>query len=133
MNPLVPTYPVATVLWVALGGAIGSALRFALSEWARRFPALAAFPWSTLAINVTGSFALGACAGWFAANGAGSPQHRAFVTVGILGGFTTFSTFALEGVTLLESGQYARVAIYAASSVLLSVGAAAAGFALARS
>jgi CrcB protein len=127
-----PTFPPLTVLWVALGGALGSALRFGLAEWARRFPVLAGFPWSTLAINVSGSLALGAIAGWLASGGAASPALRAFVMIGILGGYTTFSTFAFEGVKLLDSGQYARVALYAALSVLLSVGAAGGAFVVAR-
>lgn len=119
-------------LWVAAGGAIGSALRFGVGEWARRVPALATFPWATLGINVAGSLALGAMAGWTLATPSASAQLRAFVMVGLLGGFTTFSTFAFEGVTLLHGDAPGRAVGYAVLSVVLSLGAAALGLALTR-
>jgi CrcB protein len=119
-------------LWVAAGGAIGSAVRFGVGEWARRLPALAAFPWATLGINVAGSLALGAMAGWTLATPTASAQLRAFTIIGLLGGFTTFSTFAFEGVTLFQGGQPGRAVGYAVLSVILSLGAAALGLALTR-
>ena len=69
---------------------------------------------------------------WNHANPSASPQLRAFVTVGLLGGFTTFSTFALEGVALWQSDQPLRAVAYALGSVLLSLAAAALGLILAR-
>jgi CrcB protein len=119
-------------LWVALGGALGSVLRFGIAEWTRRLPVFAAFPWATLGINVLGSFALGVVSGWTLANPSASPQLRAFVMVGLLGGFTTFSTFALEGVALWQGDQPLRAAGYALGSVLLSLTAAALGLVLTR-
>lgn len=123
---------VSLSLWVALGGALGSVLRFSIAEATRRLPAFAAFPWATLGINVLGSFALGLVSGWTLANPSASPQLRAFVVVGLLGGFTTFSTFALEGVVLWQGDQPLRAAAYALGSVVLALAAAALGLLLAR-
>lgn len=123
--------PATTILWVALGGAIGSALRFAVSDILRRLPALASLPWATLFVNVTGSFVIG----WYlrsAVSADASPQLRAFIAIGICGGYTTFSTFALENAQLLENGLIARAAIYAIASVALSIGATFLGYAVAR-
>jgi len=130
MNPIVE-FPPTTVLWVALGGAIGSSLRFGASEVMRRIPALAAFPWSTLLINIGGSFVIG----WFfcwAATSQSTPQVRAFVAIGLCGGFTPFSTFAAENLSLLQSGEVGRAALHALLSFSLTVGAAYLGYLLAR-
>lgn len=130
MNPIVE-FPPTTVLWVALGGAIGSSLRFGASEVMRRIPALAAFPWSTLLINVVGSFVIGWFLRW-AATSQSTPQVRAFVAIGLCGGFTTFSTFAAEHLSLLQSGEVGRAALHALLSFSLTVGAAYLGYLLAR-
>lgn len=130
MNPILP-FPPTTVLWVALGGAIGSALRFGAGEVMRRIPALAAFPWSTLIVNVLGSFVIG----WFLRSSAttdATPQLRAFVAIGVCGGFTTFSTFAAENLALLQGGQAGRAALHALLSFALTVGAAFLGYLVAR-
>lgn len=94
---------------------------------------LGGFPWGTLTVNVLGSLAIGALAGatptqsWLQ-----SAPTRAFLVVGLLGGFTTFSAFALEGMTMLQAGQPWRAMGYAAASVGLALGAAALGFSLTR-
>lgn len=124
-------FPPGTVLWVALGGAIGSALRFAAGEAMRRLPAFATFPWGTLLINVVGSLAIGAFLRW-ATDTDASPQVRAFVAIGLCGGFTTFSTFAAENLALLQGGQAMRAALHAALSLGLTVGAAFLGYLAAR-
>jgi CrcB protein len=131
MTATLPVFPATTVLWVALGGAIGSALRFGVSEAMRRAPVLASLPWATLTVNVIGSFVLG----WYLRSSianADSPQVRAFVAIGLCGGFTTFSTFAFETATLLETGYLTRAAAYATLSVALCLGATFAGFAISR-
>ncbi|MBX3172933.1 MAG: fluoride efflux transporter CrcB [Gemmatimonadaceae bacterium] len=128
-----PTFPSGTWIWVAAGGAVGSVLRYGVAELVRRAPSLAGYPWATLGVNVTGALALGAVAGWlFGQPAAASPQLRAFVMIGVLGGYTTFSTFAVEGLTMLQAGQPMRAAGYALASVLLSVAAAALGWAMLR-
>lgn len=120
-----------TALWVALGGAIGSVARFAIGELLRRPPLPPQFPWATFTVNLTGAFAIGWIFGW-AADASISPQHRAFLMVGVLGGFTTFSAFSLETAGLLQSAQFGKALLYVISSVVLSVAATFAGFGLAR-
>lgn len=128
----VTALPASTVLWVAAGGAVGAALRFLIGEWARHLPTLATFPWATLGINVVGSLLVGALAGGALIPASASPQLRAMLMIGVLGGFTTFSSFSLETVAMLEAGAVSRALVYAAASVLLSVGAAVLGLTLAR-
>ncbi len=98
---------------VALGGAFGSVLRYLLSVWLN-----SAFPYGTLAVNIVGCFAMGLLAGYGAFMGALPEPWRIFLMVGVLGGFTTFSAFSLDVLTLVERGQVAQAAAY----VLLSVG-----------
>ncbi len=130
MTPITP-FPPATVLWVALGGAIGSSLRFAAGEVMRRIPAFAQFPWATLLINIGGSLLIGWFMRWSTTSQT-SPELRAFVAIGICGGFTTFSTFAAENLALLQGGQVARAALHAVLSLTLTVGAAFLGYTFAR-
>ena len=109
-----------SLLQVAAGGALGAAARHLVNAGVMR--ALGpGFPWATLAVNVAGSFLMGALVVWLARRGG---QHLApFVMTGVLGGFTTFSAFSLDVATLWERGQTAAAAAYAAGSVALSVGA----------
>ena len=108
-----------TLTQVALGGAIGSALRFVTV-------AFVGAPLAVLLVNVLGSFAMGmACV-------ALSARLSPLVMTGVLGGFTTFSAFSLDALRLWEAGQGAQAALYVAASVVLSLGAVALGAALAR-
>ena len=109
-----------SLLQVAAGGALGAAARYLVNVGVMR--ALGpGFPWATLAVNVAGSFLMGALVIWLARRGG---QHLApFVMTGVLGGFTTFSAFSLDVATLWERGEAAAAADYAAGSVVLSVGA----------
>ena len=88
-------------------------------------------PWGTFTVNVTGSLALGFLARYFAPP-AGSPTLFLLLTVGLCGGYTTFSTFTLDLLTLIERGSYGRAAGYVALSVLLSFTALVAGYQWAR-
>jgi len=121
-----------TVLWVALGGALGSVARYALSGIAVRWLG-AAFPYGTLFVNVTGSFAIGLLAALVAADGRPSlgADARAFLLVGVLGGFTTFSSFSLETLNLARSGALAPALLNVAGSVVLCLAAVSLGFATA--
>lgn len=130
MPPYVP-FPPGTVLWVAAGGAIGSALRFGVSEVVRRAPTLAGYPWATLAVNIAGSLLIGWFLRWSAAADT-TPQVRALVAIGICGGFTTFSAFAAENLAFLQAGQPGRALLHATASVVLSVAAVFLGYTLAR-
>jgi CrcB protein len=118
-------------LIVFLGGGLGAALRHGVNLFAARF-AGTSFPYGTLFINVAGSLVMGLIAEYFALK-AGLPQRwRLFLTTGILGGFTTFSTFSLEAALLYERGQIAGAAIYVVASVVLAIGALFAGLAIVR-
>jgi len=116
------------LLAVAGGGALGAVARHLVAVLGARLLAAPTI-WATLAINVSGAFALGWFLRWADATGA-APCARLFVAVGLCGGFTTFSTFAVETLGLLETGQPARAALYVGLSLVGSVAAAAAGFAL---
>lgn len=122
--------PLSVLLGVAGGGALGSLLRFAVGRLLPTAPT--AMPWSTLGINIVGSFALGLLAGASFARPDASPALRAFLGVGLLGGFTTFSTFSVETIALAQSTSLARAGIYVVLSVALAVAAAAIGFSLTR-
>ena len=117
-------------LTVAFGGAIGAALRHLVSLWSlRQFGA--GFPVGTLVVNVLGSFLMGALVAWFASRG-GAQGARLFLMVGVLGGFTTFSAFSLDAVSLLQAKSHAAFAGYVGASVVLSLLALFAGLALVR-
>ncbi|SBV34250.1 Protein CrcB homolog [uncultured Sphingopyxis sp.] len=101
---------------VMIGGAIGAGARHLAGQamLARLGPG---FPWWTLSINIAGSLAMGLLIGLLARSG-GSETVRLFVGVGILGGFTTFSSFSLEFWTLFERGQMGQAAFYVLASVI---------------
>jgi len=119
------------ILAVALGGALGSVTRYLVGIGSGKLFGFA-FPWGTLIINVTGSFLMGAFAGLFAQRWDLPQVVRVFLTVGICGGYTTFSTFSLDAFYLIERGQSLASAIYMIASVVLSVGALIAAMQLAR-
>jgi CrcB protein len=115
-------------LAIALGGAVGTLARFGISS--AMLPVSARFPAATLLINVVGSFLIGWLSGeWSPVT---SLTLRAALTIGFCGGFTTFSTFSIETVRMAHEGELSRAALYVAASVVLSVGAAALGVAMAR-
>lgn len=114
---------------IALGGALGAVARYGMSGWVHEH-ASATFPWGTLAVNVLGCFLLG-LAVWSLRVAAVPVPVRGFVTIGLLGAFTTFSTFSFEAVALLQDGEWLRAALYLGASVLLGLLAMLAGLALA--
>lgn len=119
----------ATLVFV--GGGIGSVLRYALSVGVLRV-GWTGFPVATLAVNTIGGLAMGVLAGWFAFKGGGPQAWRLFLTTGLMGGFTTFSTFSLETILLYEEGRMGSAAGYVAASVVLAIIGLAAGLALVR-
>ena len=118
-----------TLLQVALGGAIGASCRYmtgvAMGWWLGH-----GFPWATLTVNVVGSFLMGMLIVVLAQTG----THRLspFLATGVLGGFTTFSAFSLDAMTLFERGALGQAAAYVVVSVLASLAAIAAGLLVAR-
>jgi fluoride exporter len=117
--------PLIASLHVALGGAIGSVLRYQMGRWVTwglGVQAVTTFPWATLAVNAIGSVVMGLLAGWLARFGSGNGEElRLLLGVGVLGGFTTFSAFSLELVMLMQRGQLAYAALYLVLSVALGV------------
>jgi CrcB protein len=114
------------MLWflVGAGGALGSLLRFFL-QGQIQVAAGGRFPWGTLGVNLIGSAAIGALAAWLEKTSLPVQPLRAFLIVGILGGFTTFSSFALENLNLLRAGEGRLALLYLAASNVLGIGAAA--------
>lgn len=119
--------PIKASLLVAAGGAVGSVLRYHAGRIVSDLAGAGnAFPWGTLAVNVAGSLLMGALVGWFARSAPGeaaAETARLLLGVGLLGGFTTFSAFSAELVTMLHRGQAGLAAGYAAASLI--AGAAA--------
>lgn len=103
---------------VFLGAGIGGVLRHFVGMAITRLGS--SFPWGTLTINVTGSIAMGLVVGWFAAKG-DSVAARLFLATGVLGGYTTFSTFSLEAVVLLERGDLLQAFAYVFGSAVAGV------------
>jgi len=116
---------------VAVGGAFGSVARHLLA--ARVMSWLGAgFPWGIFVVNVLGGFLMGALVELMALRWSLSAEWRAFLTVGVLGGFTTFSSFSLDTVLLMQKGDFGLAALYVLGSVALSVGALFAAMMLVR-
>ena len=118
---------------VFLGGGIGAALRHGFNVVAARLFGLD-FPWGTFGVNVLGSLAMGLVVGLFAMRGTGDfPLNaRLFLATGVLGGFTTLSSFSLDAVVLWERGQAAVAFAYVLGSVVLSIAALTLGLLIAR-
>lgn len=121
----------ALTLWVALGGAIGAVLRHGLNIGIGR-AAGTDFPWHTMIINITGSFVMGLLIALMAVRWNVSTEIRAFLTTGILGGYTTFSAFSLDFALLVERKAYMLAGAYVLGSVVVSLIAIFVGMALAR-
>jgi CrcB protein len=114
------------IIAVAIASGLGGLARYGISTLVHGDD----LPWATVAINVSGSFLLGVLVvlptDWL------SQQSRTTIGVGLLGGFTTFSTFSVQAFLDLEAGEPARAALYVTASVILGIGAAAAGYFAAR-
>lgn len=117
----------ASLLQVALGGAVGASLRYLAGVGVVRLIGHG-FPWATLFVNVLGSLAMGALVALLAQKDA--TRFAPLLMTGLLGGFTTFSAFSLDAVTLYERGQIGAAASYVTASVVLSIAALFAGMAL---
>lgn len=115
-------------IWLAVGagGALGAMARHGVSRAAIHFMG-PNFPWGTLTVNAVGSFLMGVVIVWLARHEPHTAAMRAFLTVGVLGAFTTFSTFALDAVTLAKDRSLTIAGFYVAASVVLSIVGLAAG------
>jgi fluoride exporter len=120
-------------LLVAAGGALGSMARFGLGLLAARLAPNAGWPMGTFAANVLGGLAMGLLIGWLAFKGGAHQETiRLFAAVGVLGGFTTFSSYSLEAVMMIERRDYGLAAAYVVGSVVLAVLALFIGLMVAR-
>jgi CrcB protein len=117
---------------VAAGGALGSMTRFALSGLVRQLTSPASFPLGTFIINVLGCLVFGAIVGVADERGGLGPSARAFLLVGVLGGFTTFSSFGWETFELLRGGQIGPALVNVGGQCLLGLIAVWAGYNLPR-
>lgn len=107
----------ARLLWICLGGAVGTGARYLLSGWLLR-TAGPGFPWGTLAVNVLGSFLLGLIMQVAVATDLLSPTLRLTLTTGVMGGFTTYSTFNYETLALLNQRAYGLAGLNLAGTVV---------------
>ncbi len=123
--------PLSPLLLVAIGGALGSVGRYLVGVGAGRLFG-PDFPWGTMIVNIVGSFVMGAFIELLGVKFNGSGDLRLFVAVGILGGFTTLSSFSLDTITLFERGATIAAASYAVGSIVLSLAALVAGLHLVR-
>jgi CrcB protein len=118
-------------IWLAVGvgGACGAMARHGVNQLVHRAALGSAVPSATMLVNVVGSLAIGVLAGLLASGRIRLPADaRAFLTVGVLGGFTTFSTFSLDALTLARGGQFGHAALYVIGQVVLGLAAVWAGF-----
>jgi len=110
------------VLLVGLGGFVGAGARYTLSGLVHRLPALGGFPWGTLAVNLVGCLAIGFLGGMMELRQVLGPGQRLFLIIGVLGGFTTFSTFAYETLGLAHAADFlkalANVALHLVAGLL---------------
>jgi CrcB protein len=118
-----------TLIQVAIGGAIGAIARYMTNIGLLRLIG-PGFPWGTLTVNVAGSFLMGLA--WVLLDVRGAMRFAPLVMTGVLGGFTTFSAFSLDAVTMVERGQAGLGLIYVAASVAASIAALFAGVLIAR-
>jgi len=115
-----------TVLAIALGGALGSVTRYLIAVRLYRLLGLG-LPYGTLTVNILGSMLLGVVLGLVEERGMFTPEQRSFITIGFLGGMTTFSTFIFEGWDYTRDGEVLRAGLYAALSLAGAFAAFAVG------
>lgn len=117
---------------VALGSALGGVARYLVTGWVSERVA-STFPWGTMTVNVVGCLIIGLLAGLGDSQRVGlPPEARAFLMIGVLGGFTTFSSFSLETLRLMHDGAWARAAGNVGLSVVVCMVGVALGYRLAR-
>lgn len=121
-----------SLLVVGAGGFLGSAARYLVGAWVHSSLSRLAFPLGTLVVNVSGCFFIGVLAAFLEVRQILTPEARLFLIVGVLGGFTTFSSFAWETLALAQSQQMARAVINVTAQVALGLLAARLGFSFAR-
>ncbi|MSP78872.1 MAG: fluoride efflux transporter CrcB [Dehalococcoidia bacterium] len=120
------------IIFIAIGGALGSVSRYLVGGWAYNLTGNPTFPIGTLAVNLIGCFLIGLLSGLGEANKFLTPQMRALLIVGFLGGFTTFSSFGNETLVLLRNGQMLSALLNVGVQVVVGLLAVAGGYVIAR-
>lgn len=120
------------ILFVGIGGAFGSIIRFVLSRLVIRYVAIEWTFAGTLAVNITGCFLIGLLTGWMLAYQPENQLFRLLLIVGFCGGYTTFSTFAFENLRLIQTNQWSLFAFYTLTSIILGLVAIWGGMKLVR-
>ena len=124
---------ITQILAVGAGGFVGASARYLMSGAIHRLVPASSFPIGTLVVNSLGCLVIGLVGGLMEARHVLGPNERLFLLIGVLGGFTTFSTFAWETLGLAEPAQFGRAALNVALQVTLGLGAAWIGIQIARS
>lgn len=117
------------LLYLAVGGAIGTVARFTIAGWVYDHAATG-FPWGTFVVNAAGSLFIGFVVRYLEFVTV-TPEMRGFLTIGLLGGFTTFSTYSYEAVALMRDGEWATAGAYATGSLVVGLVAVMIGIAIA--
>ena len=120
------------MLAVGMGGLVGAVLRYVAASWVQGHFGGGGFPYGTLAVNVVGCLAIGVIAGYAETRRPLGVEVQAFLLVGVLGGFTTFSAFGMETINLVRDGEYLAGAANVALQMTLGLGAVAVGLRLAQ-
>lgn len=110
-----------SVIYVALGGALGSVSRYLLAAWAQTVSKSIDFPYGTLTVNLIGCFVIGFLSQLAETRGAFTPESRALVFIGVLGGFTTFSSFGNDTVNLFRDGETFNALANVGANVILGL------------
>jgi len=118
------------IILVGVGGFVGSILRYLVSGWVQGLTGSPTFGYGTLSVNVVGCLAIGLLGGWADNAGLLGPSARLFLLIGVLGGFTTFSTFGYETMALLRDKEMLHTLLYVGLHLLLGFGAVALGYGL---
>jgi len=111
------------ILLVGCGGFLGSVARYLLSGWVQRLTENSFFPYGTMSVNILGCLVIGVLAGFAESRGVLTPQSRAFLLLGVLGGFTTFSSFSFDTTSLVHSGEMLAAFANVGVQVILGLGA----------